>query len=100
MTDFPSNPKSEIPDPKSSVAVPLPDLRTAGEPVRVSAWFVEVGDEVEAGEPILEVVTPGVTCDVCAPVPGRISRIVKDLDAAVRPGEVVAWVEPRSRVTP
>ncbi len=99
VTDAPLNRKSEIPNPKSPVPVPLPDLGTAGESVRVSAWFVEVGDEVEAGEPILEVVMPGVTCDVCAPVPGRISRIVKDLDAAILPGEVVAWVEPRSRVT-
>ncbi len=100
MSDFPSNPKSEIPDPKSSIPVPLPDLGTAGEPVRVSAWFVEVGDLVESGEPILEVMIPGITCDVCSPTAGRISRIVKDLDAPVLPGEVVAWVEPCRPVTP
>jgi pyruvate dehydrogenase E2 component (dihydrolipoamide acetyltransferase) len=88
-----SNSKSEIPDPKSPIPVPLPDLGTDGDPVRVSAWFVEVGDPVETGEPILEVVTPGVTCDVCSPATGRISRLVHDLDASVLPGDVVAWVD-------
>jgi pyruvate/2-oxoglutarate dehydrogenase complex dihydrolipoamide acyltransferase (E2) component len=72
----------------------LPDLGTGTAPVRVSAWFVEVGDDVEAGEPILEIVIPGVTSDVCSPVTGRISRILKDIDALVHPGEIVAWVEP------
>jgi pyruvate dehydrogenase E2 component (dihydrolipoamide acetyltransferase) len=96
----PSIPKSEIPDPKSSVPVLLPELGTADEAVRVSAWFVEVGDLVETGEPILEVMVAGVTCDVCSPASGRISRALKDLDSVVLPGEVVAWLEPRSRVTP
>ena len=92
MANSPSNPKSEIPNPKSSVPVLLPELGTADEPVCVSAWFVEVGDPVEAGEPILEVMVAGVTCDVCSPAAGHISRVLKDLDAVVQPGEVVAWV--------
>lgn len=94
MNDPPAIPNSELRIPHSPVPVPLPDLGTAGEPVRVSAWFVEIGELVETGEPILEVLTPGVTCDVCSPTTGRISRLVKDLDASVLPGEVVAWIEP------
>jgi pyruvate/2-oxoglutarate dehydrogenase complex dihydrolipoamide acyltransferase (E2) component len=96
-----SNPKSEIPDSKSSIPVTVPELGTADEPVRVSAWFVEVGDLVETGEPILEVMVAGITCDVCSPASGRISRTLKDLDSVVLPGEVVAWLDPRSsRVSP
>jgi 2-oxoglutarate dehydrogenase E2 component (dihydrolipoamide succinyltransferase) len=98
VTDSPLNPTSGSPNPKAAIPVPLPDLGTAGQPVRVSAWFVEVGDPVEAGEPILEVVTPGITCDVCAPAAGRVDRIIKDLDAPVLPGEVVAWVDPCNRI--
>jgi 2-oxoglutarate dehydrogenase E2 component (dihydrolipoamide succinyltransferase) len=94
MTNSPSIPNSEFRIPNSPVPVLLPELGTADEPVRVSAWFVEVGDPVEAGEPILEVMVAGVTCDVCSPAAGRVSRTVKDLDAVVRPGEVVAWVTP------
>jgi pyruvate/2-oxoglutarate dehydrogenase complex dihydrolipoamide acyltransferase (E2) component len=81
------------PGAKQPIYIPLPDLGTGTAPVRVSAWFVEVGDEVEVGEPILEVVIPGVTSDVCSPVTGRISRILKDIDSLVSPGEIVAWIE-------
>jgi pyruvate/2-oxoglutarate dehydrogenase complex dihydrolipoamide acyltransferase (E2) component len=80
--------------PGQLIPVVLPDLGTDGAAVRVSAWFVEPGDDVEAGESILEVVTPGLTCDVCSPVAGRIDRLVGALDALVLPGDVVAWLEP------
>ena len=95
MSDFPSVPHSEVRIPNSPVPVPLPDLGTADEPIRISAWFVEVGDAIEAGEPILEVMVAGVTCDVCSPTSGRIRRVLKDLDAAVQSGDVVAWIDPQ-----
>jgi pyruvate/2-oxoglutarate dehydrogenase complex dihydrolipoamide acyltransferase (E2) component len=82
--------------PSPLIPVVLPDLGVAGEPVRVSAWFVEPGDEVEAGEPILEVLIPGITCDVCSPATGRIDRLVSAIDARIMPGDVVAWLEPAS----
>lgn len=80
--------------PGPLIPVVLPDLGTAGTAVTVSAWFVEPGDDVEAGEPILEVVIPGVTCDVCSPATGRIDRLVSAIDARIMPGDVVAWLEP------
>lgn len=89
MTDPPFEDKNWSPQ----VPVPLPDLGTAGETVRVSAWFVEPGDEVDAGDPLVEVVIPGMTADVCSPVSGRVSRLVKGIDAIVRSGDIVAWVE-------
>ena len=94
MTDSPSIPNSEFRIPNSPVPVPLPDLGTGDEQLRISAWFVEVGDPVEAGEPIVEVMVAGVTCDVCSPAAGRISRALKNLDAVVVPGEVLAWITP------
>ena len=87
MTDSHENPQSLIP-------IVLPDLGTAGAALRVSAWFVEPGDSVEAGEPILEVMIPGVTCDVPAPAAGTIARLNHNLDAVVSPGDVVAWIAP------
>jgi pyruvate/2-oxoglutarate dehydrogenase complex dihydrolipoamide acyltransferase (E2) component len=79
---------------KSGVPVPLPDLGTAGEPVSLAAWLVEPGDAVEAGDRILEVVIPGITCDVRAPAAGIIGRLEKAIDAKILPGEIVAWIEP------
>jgi pyruvate/2-oxoglutarate dehydrogenase complex dihydrolipoamide acyltransferase (E2) component len=48
------------------------------------------------GEPILEVMIPGVTCDIPAPAPGTITRLDRPLDATVSPGDVVAWLAPRN----
>jgi pyruvate/2-oxoglutarate dehydrogenase complex dihydrolipoamide acyltransferase (E2) component len=83
----------DSPYPSPLIPVVLPDLGTAGEAVRVSAWFVEPGDDVETGEPILEVVIPGITCDVCSPAAGRIDRLVSAIDARIMPGDVVAWLD-------
>lgn len=80
--------------PKPRVAVPLPELGTRGEPVSVAAWLVEPGDAVEAGERLLEVVTPGISCDVCSPASGVVVRLEQEIDAKVRPGEILAWIEP------
>lgn len=74
----------------------LPDLGTEGRSVGVSAWFVETGDLVETGEKILEVMIPGMTCDVCSPVAGRITRVVAELDDRLLPGTIVAWLAPAS----
>jgi 2-oxoglutarate dehydrogenase E2 component (dihydrolipoamide succinyltransferase) len=82
-------------NPQGLVPIVMPDLGTAGVEVRVSAWYVEPGDSVEIGEPILEVMIPGITCDVPAPAAGTIARLDRPLDAAILPGDVVAWLAPR-----
>jgi len=75
--------------------VRIPDLGAGGLPMVISAWFVEPGDDVERGDPLLEICIPGVTCDIAAPVAGRVRAVERDLDSPVRAGEIVAWVEPR-----
>jgi pyruvate/2-oxoglutarate dehydrogenase complex dihydrolipoamide acyltransferase (E2) component len=82
-------------NPPGLVPIVLPDLGTAGMALRVAAWYVEPGDAVEIGEPILEVMIPGVTCDVAAPAAGTIARIDRPLDAMVSSGDIVAWLAPR-----
>lgn len=76
------------------VPVILPDLGASGSPLRISNWFVEPGDDVLAGDAILEVLLPGVTCDIPAPVSGRIDRIAKDVEATVQTGDTLAWIVP------
>lgn len=73
--------------------VTIPDLGAQAHPQRLSAWFVESGDLVEQGEPLLEVLISGVTCDVPAPCSGRLVGIEKGLDAPIAIGDVVGWIE-------
>jgi pyruvate/2-oxoglutarate dehydrogenase complex dihydrolipoamide acyltransferase (E2) component len=78
--------------PADRISVVVPDLGANEQPLSISAWYVEVGDNVSAGDPLLEILLPGITCDVSAPVSGQIVRIEKEIDAAVQVGEVVAWI--------
>jgi pyruvate/2-oxoglutarate dehydrogenase complex dihydrolipoamide acyltransferase (E2) component len=73
--------------------VRIPDLGAGGLPLVISAWFVEADDPVEPGDPLLEVCLPGVTCDVAATVAGRVAAVERDLDAPVREGDIVAWIQ-------
>ncbi|MBI5759654.1 MAG: biotin attachment protein [Planctomycetales bacterium] len=76
------------------IPVTLPDLGASGQPMRVSAWFVDVGDDVGEGERLLEVLVSGITCDVPTPVAGQVIQIEKDLDDQVSPGDILVWIEP------
>src|SRR5262249_26357385 len=76
------------------VPVTIPDLGAAGLSMRVSAWFVDPGDDIAVGESLLEVLVSGMTCDVPALCAGRLARIDKAIDAPVSPGDTVAWIEP------
>lgn len=55
--------------------VKLPDLGEGVEEASISRWLVKEGDEVQAGEPILEVATDKVDTEMPAPVSGKILKI-------------------------
>jgi pyruvate/2-oxoglutarate dehydrogenase complex dihydrolipoamide acyltransferase (E2) component len=78
------------------VPVILPDLGTETE-IRVSAWLVDLGDHVEAGDHIAEVLMRGITFDVSASAAGVLTGIAKPLDAVVCPGDTLGWIEPHGK---
>lgn len=55
--------------------VKLPDLGEGVEEASISRWLVKEGDEVQAGDPILEVATDKVDTEMPAPVSGKILKI-------------------------
>lgn len=74
--------------------VALPDFGCGGEVPTLSAWFVEEGERVAAGEPLCEVGLPGMTCDLPSPITGTVARIFVTLDTPVEPGTLLAWLQP------
>jgi pyruvate/2-oxoglutarate dehydrogenase complex dihydrolipoamide acyltransferase (E2) component len=74
------------------VPVIAPDLGST-EPPRVSAWLVEVGETVRAGDRVIELLLPGLTVDVAAPVSGHLYEATAPLNAIVRPGEKLGLIE-------
>lgn len=74
-------------------AVILPDLGTGPDvPIVVSHWFAERGDEVWAGERLVEVLVGPATFDVPAPSTGQLAEIREHEDERVAPGDVLGLV--------
>ena len=81
------------PDSSSWHPISLPDLGANDQPIRVSTWLTQIGEEVVAGDPVVEVLLKGITFDVAAPVSGQLRRIDCFENDAVRPGDNLGWLE-------
>lgn len=74
--------------------VTLPDLgEDAGEEAEVSFWYVDIGDEVEEGDDLVEMVTEKAAFTVPAPADGVIKEIHVDEGDTVHVGDVLALME-------
>lgn len=74
------------------VPVKVPEIGSGDEPLRISAWLVDIGQTVIAGDRILEVLIPGITFDIEAPQTGLLVEITRPVDAVVQSGDIVAWI--------
>ena len=74
---------------KSSIA--LPDLGTTR--VTFSLWYVRPGDHVFEGDRVAEVLIPGATFDVHAPVTGTLTEQEAFPKDALAPGHILGWIE-------
>lgn len=78
--------------PITRTAILVPELGTGEEPLRVSAWLVDVGQTVIAGDRVVEVLVPGITFDIAAERTGEIIEITRPVDAVVSTGEILGWI--------
>ena len=72
----------------------LPELGVDDEIVRVNCWLVELGDRIESGDRVVEVLVRGITFDVAAPHAGVLTKVEKRLDEAIQKGDILGWIEP------
>ena len=63
----------------------------------IQSWLKQVGDRVEAGEPLVEVETDKATEEVAAPVSGTIAEILAEEGDEVKVDTVLAIIEEPSR---
>lgn len=83
--------------------VPLlvPELGTSAGELRLSTWLVSLGEEVIAGDRMVEVLIPGMTFDISAPISGRLARQEKQADMPLVTGDRLGWIEPlEGNITP
>jgi 2-oxoglutarate dehydrogenase E2 component (dihydrolipoamide succinyltransferase) len=72
--------------------ITVPELGAGDEPIRVSAWLVDVGQTVIAGDRVVEVLIPGITFDIGAGRSGELVEVIRSADAVVVPGDVLGWI--------
>jgi pyruvate dehydrogenase E2 component (dihydrolipoamide acetyltransferase) len=72
--------------------VTMPVLGLTMEQGAIVAWLKEVGDQVEAGEPLFMVETDKATSDAPAPASGTLARIVSAEGDTVAVGAVIAYL--------
>jgi 2-oxoglutarate dehydrogenase E2 component (dihydrolipoamide succinyltransferase) len=78
----------------STIEVRAPAEETEGTRLQLLRWLKQVGDSVEANEPLIEIETDKVTVEVAAPGAGVLREILKHEQEELVPGELLARLEP------
>ena len=76
-----------------SVEITVPALGESVTAAEVAKWFKQVGDAVEADEPLVELETDKVTLEVNAPAAGVLAEIVAGEGAEVEVGAVLGRID-------
>jgi len=76
------------------IDVKLPELgEDAGDEAVVSFWYVEVGERVEEGDDLVQMLTDKATFDVPSTSPGKVAERLVDEDDHVKVGQVLCRLE-------
>jgi pyruvate dehydrogenase E2 component (dihydrolipoamide acetyltransferase) len=75
------------------IAQEIPKVGLVMESVKVVRWLKNVGDDVAAGEPLLEVETEKSVVEIEAAAAGRLTQILVQVDQQAAVGDQVAWIE-------
>ncbi len=73
--------------------ITIPDFRLGDEPLRLGEWAVEVGDEIDAGETVAELICPGLSLELVAPVAGVVAELCQAPGHPTHTGEIVGWIK-------
>jgi 2-oxoglutarate dehydrogenase E1 component len=77
----------------TTVQITMPQMGESVTEGTVLEWHKQVGDRVEADEPLVEVSTDKVDADVPAPASGTLTKILAEPDATVEVGQVLGEIE-------
>ena len=75
------------------VAQQIPKVGLVMEEVKIVRWLKNVGDNVIAGEPLIEVETEKSVVEIEAAATGRLAEILVQVDSQAVVGDQVAWIE-------
>src|SRR5512134_333936 len=79
--------------PATTVQITMPQMGESVTEGTVLEWRKQVGDHVEADEPLVEISTDKVDAEVPAPVAGTLVKILAEPDSTVQVGAVLGEIE-------
>src|SRR4051812_38554385 len=77
----------------TTVQITMPQMGESVTEGTVLEWHKQVGDRVEADEPLVEVSTDKVDADVPAPAAGTLTKILAEPDETIQVGQVLGEIE-------
>src|SRR5688500_13653825 len=78
----------------TSVQITMPQMGESVTEGTVLGWLKQIGDHVEADEPLVEISTDKVDAEVPAPLSGKLVKILAEADDTVEVGSVLGEIEP------
>jgi dihydrolipoamide dehydrogenase len=72
--------------------VELPQLGESVTEGIITAWLVEVGDEVAVDQPLVEISTDKVDTEIPSPVAGTVQELRAEVDDTIEVGQVIAVI--------
>ncbi len=72
----------------------IPKVGLTMEEALIISWLANEGDEVTAGQPLLELETEKTNVELPSPASGRLSRILSHAGETVAVGDVIGIIEP------
>ena len=92
QTPVPVAPVAPVASPASRVVVTMPALGESVTEGTVTRWLKEVGENINVGEPLLEVSTDKVDTEIPSPTTGTILSIDVPVDTTVAVGARLALI--------
>src|SRR3954449_5015983 len=77
----------------TTVQITMPQMGESVTEGTLLEWRKQVGDRVEADEPIVEVSTDKVDAEIPAPASGTLTKILAEPDETVEVGQVLGEIE-------
>jgi pyruvate dehydrogenase E2 component (dihydrolipoamide acetyltransferase) len=71
----------------------MPDLAATESEIRIARWFIQPGQKVERGQPLVEVETDKATMEIESVASGVLMEVLAQVDRAVSVGQVIGVLE-------
>ncbi len=79
-------------NPEDQFQIIVPDIGAEEQPVHLSCWLVDVGDWIEEGDRVVEMVLNGMTFDISSTVSGELRKILQPEKSALKSGMCLGYI--------